>query len=387
MPNIGTTATPIAEPGLAGIIAAETTLSRVDGEQGQLIYCGYNIDDFATHACFEEVLYLLTFQSLPNASELAIFKERLAACRPLSPAVLRVLRILPTTGSPIDALRAEVTAVGMEDLTGRALERDALIEKSIRLAAVLPGMLAAFDRLRRGLEPVDPDPELSHAANFLYMLHGNRPNDLHASAFNSYLVLLAEHNMNASTFSARATISTNSDLYAAISTALRTLKGDAHGGTNQRVMEMLLEIGSVERASAFVEESLRSKRRLMGIGHRIYKTRDPRVNHLMHYSEALANHNGDDTWHRIAVRLEEITNNHPYFLERKLFPNVEFYSAPLLYMLGLSPDLMPAAFALSRIAGWSGHVMEQISKNRIIRPLANYVGPAPRAYIPLSARL
>jgi citrate synthase len=385
MPKTGTTATPV-EPGLAGIIAAETTLSRIDGENGRLIYRGYTIDDLATQASFEEVLYLLIFESPPDPSELIAFNERLALHRSLSPAVLRVLQALPTSGTPIDALRVGVTAAGMEDPTARSLDHEALIEKSIMLAAALPGMLAAFDRMRRGLTVVHPDPELGHAANFLYMLHGTRPNDLHTSAFNSYLVLLAEHGMNASTFSARATISTLSDLYAAISTALGTLKGDAHGGANQRVMEMLLEIGSVECVPAFVDESLRSKRRLMGIGHRIYKTRDPRVNHLMRYSELLADESGNDAWHRIAVRLEEITNDHPYFQERKLFPNVEFYSAPLLYMLGLAPDLMPAAFAVSRIAGWSGHVMEQISKNRIIRPRASYIGPAPRPYIALSER-
>jgi citrate synthase len=387
MPNAGTTAAPVpAGPGLEGIVAAQTTLSLVDGANGRLIYRGYDIDDLATHASFEEVLHLLVFGALPNRQELADLQARLIAARSLSPGVRRVLETLPRTGEPIDALRAGVTAMAMEDPTARSLEHDALVDKVIKLTAALPTIIAAFDRLRRGLEPVDPDPGLNHPANFLYMLRGSRPNDLHSQAFNTYLVLLAEHSMNASTFSARATISTISDLYAAISTALGTLKGDAHGGANQRTMEMLLEIGTPDRAAGFVEESLQVKRRLMGLGHRIYKTRDPRVNHLMHYSEALADESGNGNWHQIAVCLDEITNNHPYFLGRKLFPNVEFYSAPLLYMLGMSPDLMPAAFAVSRISGWSGHVIEQLANNRIIRPLASYIGPEPRVYVPLEQR-
>lgn len=387
MPSAGTTAAPMpAGPGLEGIVAAQTTLSLVDGANGRLIYRGYDIGDLASHAQFEEVLHLLVYGALPNRQELTALQSRLAAARPLSPCVRRVLETLPRTGEPIDALRAGVTTMAMEDPSVRSLEHDALVDKATKLTAVLPTMIAAFDRLRHGLEPVDPDPELSHPANFLYMLRGTRPNDLHTQAFNTYLVLLAEHSMNASTFSARATISTISDLYAAISTALGTLKGDAHGGANQRTMEMLLEIGSPDHAAAFVEESLRVKRRLMGLGHRIYKTRDPRVNHLMNYSKALSDEAGDGTWHQIAVCLDEITNNHPYFLGRKLFPNVEFYSAPLLYMLGMSPDLMPAAFAVSRISGWSGHVIEQLANNRIIRPLASYIGPEPRAYIPLEQR-
>lgn len=387
MPNAGTTAAPVpAGPGLEGIVAAQTTMSLVDGANGRLMYRGYNIDDLATFASYEEVLFLLVFGELPKSPELADFKTRLTDARSLSPSVRRVLEILPRTGEPIDALRAGVTVMAMEDPTVRSLEHHSLVAKVTKLAAALPTIIAAFERLRHGLEPVEPEPTLSHPANFLYMLRGSRPNDLHTQAINTYLVLLAEHSMNASTFSARATISTNSDLYAAISTALGTLKGDAHGGANERTMEMLLEIGSPDNATAFVEESLRVKRRLMGLGHRIYKTRDPRVNHLMNYSKALADETGTNTWHQIAVRLEEITNNHPYFLDRKLFPNVEFYSAPLLYMLGMSPDLMPAAFAVSRISGWSGHVIEQLATNRIMRPLAAYIGPEPRAYVPLEHR-
>ena len=215
---------------------------------------------------------------------------------------------------------------------------------------------------------------------------GERQTELREHALDAYLVLLAEHSMNASTFSARVTISTISDLYSAISTALGTLNGDAHGRANQRAMEMLLEIGSADNVENYVEESLRTKRRLMGLGHRIYKVRDPRVNFLMNYSKQLADETGDHTWHDLAQRLEQVTAQHPFFLERKLYPNVEFYSAPLLHVLGFDTDMMPAAFAMSRIGGWSAHVLEQLEDNRLIRPAARYVGPEHPTYVPIDQR-
>ncbi|MBX6342053.1 MAG: tungsten formylmethanofuran dehydrogenase [Thermomicrobiaceae bacterium] len=372
--------------GLEGVVVADTTLCMIDGTNGRLTYEGYSIDDLAAHASFEEVLYLLWYSKLPTRAELDAFCQRLVEGRPLSSTVMQVIRDLPRGGRPIDALRAAVTAMGMEDPDQENLAHDAVLAKAIHVAAAMPTMLAAYARLRDGKEPIDPDPELNHAANFLYMLHGERPTDLDQRAFNTYLVLLAEHSMNASTFSARVTISTISDYYAAIASALGTLKGDAHGGANQRTMEMLLQIGEPENIDEYVEESLRTKRRLMGLGHRIYKTRDPRVNHLMRYSEALSEEKGDRRWHDMAERLEQITSHHPYFLERKLYPNVEFYSAPLLYMLGFKTDMMPAIFALSRIGGWSAHVMEQLKDNRIIRPQAHYVGPEHQEWVPIDQR-
>lgn len=380
------TAASTAGRGLEGIVVAETTLSMVDGTNGRLTYRGYSIDDLARYASFEEVLHLLWYDTLPTSAQLAAFSKQFGAARVLSPGVIEVVRALPRDGAPIDALRAGVTAMGMEDPDAENLSHDAVLEKSLRIAAALPTMLAAYDRLRRGLEPVEPDRELGHAANFLYMLSGERPSELRAQAFNTYLVLLAEHSMNASTFAARVTASTLSDVYSAIASALGTLKGDAHGGANRRAMEMLLAIGSPEQADEYIEESLRIKRRLMGMGHRIYKTRDPRVNHLMGYSSAIADATGDATWHRLAERLEDITSHHSYFLERKLFPNVEFYSAPLLYTLGIPTDMMPAAFALSRIGGWTANAMEQYAANRIIRPQASYVGPDSAEWKPLDQR-
>ncbi|MDI3339144.1 MAG: citrate/2-methylcitrate synthase [Sphaerobacter sp.] len=386
MADAGTSAGATAGRGLEGIVVAESELSLVDGTNGRLFYRGYEIHDLVESASFEEVLYLLWYGELPTRAQLADLTAQLVAARTLSDHVMTVLRALPRGGEPIDALRVGVTVMGMEDADAFDLSREGLLARSIRLAGAMPTMLAAYDRLRRGAEPVAPDPELGHAANFLYMLRGERASELQERAMEVYFVLLAEHSMNASTFSARVTLSALSDIYSAVSSALGTLKGDAHGGANRRAMEMLLAIGSADRAAEYVEESLRIKRRLMGLGHRIYKTRDPRVDHLMRYSQAVAAEQGDTTWHDLATRLEQITSQHPYFLERKLYPNVEFYSAPLLYALLGAPDLMPAAFALSRIGGWTANLLEQAAANRIIRPQAAYVGPAPRPYVPLEQR-
>lgn len=376
----------VAGRGLEGVIVAETELSMVDGTAGRLAYRGYSIDDLARNATYEEVLYLLWHGVLPDQESLARFTGRLTERRVLSSSVMAVMRSLPNTGDPIDAVRIGVTAIAMEDAGQEALDHEAVLDKAMTVAAKLPALLASYVRLRSGQEPVAPRTDLGHAASFLYMLRGEEPTDLEAAAFNTYLVLLAEHSMNASTFSARMTTGAGSDYFAAIASALATLKGDAHGGANKRAMEMLMTIGSAANADDYIEESLATKRRLMGIGHRIYKVRDPRVNHLMGYSGRLADERGDRTWHELAERVEQITNEHPYFAERHLFPNVEFYSAPLLYMLGFSLDMMPAIFALSRIGGWSANVMEQLIGNRIYRPKARYTGPAHQDYLPLSER-
>ncbi len=381
-----TTAPEMVDRGLAGLVIAETRLSLVDGTNGRLTYMGYSIADLAQHAEFEEVLYLLWYGKLPTAGQLKELKSKLVAARTLSDSVSNVLAALPKTGAPIDAMRAGVTAMAMEDPTWHDLSHEGVLEKSIRLAGAMPSMLANYSRLRTGEKPVVPDPSLNDASNFLYAYHGKRQSEVAEKAFNAYLVCLAEHSMNASTFSARVTISAQSDIYSAISSALGTLKGDAHGAANQKAMEMLLDIGSVANAENYIEESLRIHRRLMGLGHRVYKTRDPRVNELMGHSEKLAQETGDATWHNLAHRIEEITSTNPYFLERKIYPNVDFYSGPLLHMLGLATDVMPGAFAVSRIGGWSASVLEQLEDNRLIRPSARYIGPESQTYVPMSER-
>ena len=378
--------TTAANPGLEGLVVAQTELSSVNGTEGILRYRGYNIHDLANNTSFEEIIHLLWYGTLPTQQQFDELTSHLQRHRVLSEAVMATVRALPHSGQPIDSLKAGVTAMGMEDPDQDNITPEGLREKAIRLAAAMPTILAAYQRLRNGQEPVDPDPGLDTAGNFLYMVNGEKPSQTKRDAFNTYLVLLAEHSMNASTFTSRSTISSTSDLYSAITAALGSLKGVAHGGANMMAMNMLLEIGHPDEIDDYVDESLRIKRRLMGLGHRIYKTRDPRVDHLMRWSEKVAEEVGDTQWYQLAHRMEELTATHPYFAERKLYPNVEFYSAPLLYNLGFPPDMMPGVFAISRIAGWSANVMEQMANNRLIRPQAEYVGPEHQDFVPLDQR-
>lgn len=372
--------------GLEGVVVAETSLSMIDGQNGILRYRGYDIDDLAQTTSFEEIMHLLWFGTLPTRSQLQDLESRLRSHRELSSTVKKVMASLPSTGAPIDAIRAGVTAMAMEDSNERSLDSDDIQERSVRMSAAFPTMLAAYLRVREGNEIIDPDKSLGEAGNFLYMLTGEKPTDLQANAFNCYLILVAEHSMNASTFSGRVTFSTITDLYSAVAAALGCLKGDAHGGANARAMEMLLDIGAADNVEPYIEESLQIKRRLMGIGHRVYRARDPRAKHLMGFSESVAEQKGDRTWHDVAVSLEDLTNEHPYFTERKLYPNVEFYSAPLLYSLGVPIDAMPAAFAVSRVVGWTANLMEQLPNMRLIRPQARYSGPETAEFKPIDQR-
>lgn len=372
--------------GLEGVVVAASELSLVDGTNGRLVYRGYNIDELATNATFEEVMYLLWYGDLPTQAQLDELTTKLKAARKLSPAVKQALQSLPHVGAPIDAIRAGITVMGMEHESDRELNHDRILEQSIKMAGAIPSMLAAYLRLREGKDIIEPRADLSEAGNFLYMLLNEEPTQVQADAFNTYLTLVTEHSMNASTFATRVTFSTIVDTFSAISSGLGTLKGDAHGGANMRAMEMLLDIGSVDKADEYIEESLRIKRRLMGIGHRVYRTRDPRAKHLMGYSEAVGKQKDNLTWHNIAERIETITNEHEFFVERKLFPNVEFYSAPLLYTLGLPTDAMPGAFAISRVVGWTANLLEQEENKRLIRPKAEYVGPDNLKYKPIDQR-
>lgn len=375
-----------APPGLEGLVVAETSLSSVDGTNGILTYRGYNMHDLGELTDFEEITYLLWYGALPNQGQFDSFREQLNSQRAVSDAVLATMAALPRGGAPIDALKAGVTALSMEDTDQDNLSEESLLEKGARTMAAMPTILAAYSRLREGKEPLAPKGDLDTAANFLYMVHGTEPSQTAADAFDTYLVLLAEHSMNASTFTARSTISSSTDYYSAITSGLGSLKGTAHGGANMMAMKMLLDIGNADNIENYIDESLQIKRRLMGMGHRIYKTRDPRVDPLMHWSEKVAEEIGDTTWYELARRMDELTKTHPYFEERKLYPNVEFYSAPLLYNLGFAPDLMPAIFGLSRIAGWTANIIEQMRNNRLVRPMAEYVGPELQEFVPIGER-
>lgn len=372
--------------GLDGIIVARTALSSVDGENGILKYRGYDINEWVNQASFEEVAHLMWYGDWPTKAQLEDITKKIAERRKMPDAVKKALTDLPTTGAPIDSLKIGVTVLAMLDQDEDSWDQQELREKATTTTAVFPTVLAAYHRHRNGEEILEPRADKGSAWNFLYMVNGKEPTENAEKAFDCYLSLLAEHSMNASTFTARSTLSSTTDYYSAINSALGSLKGVAHGGANMMAMKMLMEIGDPEKVEDYINESLQIKRRIMGIGHRIYKVRDPRVNHLMAWSETIAQEVGDNTWYEMARRMEELTNHHPYFVERGLYPNVEFYSAPLLYNLGFPPDLMPGVFAISRIVGWSANLMEQVEENRLMRPQALYVGPEYQKFVPLEER-
>jgi citrate synthase len=366
--------------GLEGVVIGSSSISLVEGTEGRLSYRGYKIQDLAANSSFEEVFYLLINGELPNKAQLDAFTNTMRERRDLPAEATKVLRALPTTGEPIDVLRTITSALALIDADLDNTSPDAVIDKAVTLAARMPTIVAAYDRLREGKEPVAPRKDLSHAANLLYMLRGTEPSPEDASALNTYFVLAAEHSFNASTFTAKVVISTLSDYMSAITAAICSLKGAAHGGANQKAMEMMLEVGTLDNVEPFIDHALATKRRLMGMGHRIYKTYDPRAAQLNEHARVVAERSGNTRWYDIAKRIDEISHTHPYFAERKIYPNVEFYSAPLLYTLGFKPDMMPALFGCSRISGWTAHCLEQLQDNRIIRPNAEYVGSGIREY-------
>jgi citrate synthase len=366
--------------GLEGVVIGSSSISLVEGTEGRLSYRGYKIQDLAANSPFEEVFYLLINGELPDKSQLADFTNTMRDRRDLPAEAMAVLRALPTTGEPIDVLRTITSALALMDRDLDNTSPEAVIDKAITLAARMPTIVTAYDRLREGKEPVAPRKDLGHAANLLYMLRGTEPSEEDASALNTYFVLAAEHSFNASTFTAKVVISTLSDYMSAITAALCSLKGVAHGGANQKAMEMMLEVGTLDNVEPFIDHALATKRRLMGMGHRIYKTYDPRAAQLNEHARVVAERSGNTRWYEIAKKIDEISHTHPYFAERKIYPNVEFYSAPLLYTLGFKPDMMPALFGCSRISGWTAHCLEQLQDNRIIRPNAEYVGSGIREY-------
>lgn len=372
--------------GLDGTIVAQTQLGRIDGTAGRLSYCGYNVQELAEGALWEEVVHLLWYGELPTAGQLNALRAALAAERRLTAAELDLVAALPTYGHAMDALRAAVSLLtGLH--TPGLMRAETLLADGLRLTAKAPLLLAAWARLRDGRTPVDPPADLTHAEAILYAFHGERPGPVETAALNTYLVLLAEHGLNVSTFVARIVASAQNDLYAAIDAALAALKGVAHGGANEMAMRTFLAIGDPERAPAAVEALLARKERLMGVGHRIYRTEDPRVRLLRRHSTALAERPaGDRQGHAVAEAVAAYVLNHPHFQARTLYPNVEFYSAPLLYQLGLPLDCFTPAFALARLPGWVAHIREQLAVSRLVRPEAEYVGPAPRAFVPLPER-
>jgi citrate synthase len=375
------------EFGLDGTIVAQTRLGLIDGDAGRLSVSGYDIHALAEGARWEEVAYLLWHGELPSAAQLAAMHAQLAAARALSEAELALLRRLPREGHAMDAARMIVAA--MAELHAPGLMREAsILDQGLLLSAKLPTLLASWHRLRVGVEPVAPDPALGHAANFLLTLHGRPPSPAEEAALNTYMVLLAEHGLNVSSFVARVVASTQTDLHAALCAALAALKGQAHGGANEHAMRTFLAIGAPERAPEAIEGLLARKERLMGVGHRIYRVEDPRVRHLRAHSAALAARPGADaSGHAVAEAVAAYIIEHPHFQARKLHPNVEFYSAPLLHALGFPLDMFTLAFACARTPGWVAHIREQLAVARLVRPEAAYIGPPMRAFVPLERRV
>ncbi len=367
--------------GLQGVVIAASEICSIDGAKGILTYRGYDIHDLAAQSSFEEVVYLLWNGRLPKRAELAELEKELAENRPISPELIDLLKRLPPPQHPMETLRTAVSALSLYDPEAEDMSMEANRRKALRLTAQMGTIVAALGRIREGEEPVAPDPQLNHAANFLYMLKGQAPGTQDARWFDVALTLHADHSFNASTFAARVTASTLSDLHSAITSAIGTLKGPLHGGANERVMKMLLEIQTEGQAEDHVRGLLAQKQKVMGFGHRVYHTEDPRATVLRKMSEELGRRTGQPKWFQISKRIEDLMRR-----EKKINANVDFYSASAYYVLGIPLDLYPLIFAVSRISGWTAHVLEQHANNRLIRPLAEYTGPAGLRYAPLDAR-
>lgn len=367
--------------GLEGVVVATTRLSRVDGENGVLLYCGYDIHDLAEASTFEETAYLLWHGELPSRPRLDDFRTALGRERALPPEILELLYRFPRTAHPIDVLRAATAALATFERDVDDVSREVTRRKARRLTAKLPTILAAFHRVRSGADPIPPDPALGHAADFLRMLTGSVPEEPARRAIDGALILLADHGLNASTFTARVVASTLADLHSAVVSAIGALRGPLHGGAAEAVMRMLLEIGEPAKVDAYVKSRLARHEKIMGFGHRVYRTEDPRATHLRRWSRELGARYGQPQWFEIARRVEEMMT-----AQKSLNCNVDFYSASAYYALGIPVDLYTPIFACSRVVGWSAHVLEQLADNRLIRPRAEYEGPVARTYVPVDER-
>jgi len=370
--------------GLEDVVAATSSICYLDGDRGVLAYYGYDIHDLARGATFEEVCFLLWHGRLPNRAELGDLQSQLAAARPLSEPVLRFLKQLPASDG-MDTLRTMTSVLGHYDPDAADSSPQANYRKAVRLTGQLASLVTAYGRLQSGGGPIQPDPALGHAANFLYMLTGTRPNALAIHAFDVALVLHADHELNASTFAARVAAATLTDLHSAIVAAIGALKGPLHGGANADVMRLLIELGedaSPERVDEAIRSRLARKVKIPGFGHRVYRTEDPRATHLRRMSKDLGDRAGNRRWFDMSQRIEQLVTG-----EKKLYPNVDFYSASTYYTLGIPIDLYTPIFAVSRVSGWTAHCLEQYQNNRLIRPRTDYLGPSyPQTFLPLEQR-
>jgi citrate synthase len=371
----------VSEKGLRDIVAAQTAISDIDGERGRLWYCGYDIADLAEHSTFEEVVYLLHHLRLPTRDELEELMEFLAAEREPSAFIRHLLPPLAEQTAPMSMLRTAISASSAYDPDGWDMSGRAQYRKALRLISRTPTFIASFDRLRTGQEVISANPKLPLAANFLWMLHGEEPEAEDAEALDTTFILYADHTMNASTFTARIIASTLADMHSAITGAVAALKGPLHGGANEEAMKMAEQIGTPDRAAEYVHDRLARHERIMGFGHAVYRTMDPRARILKQLALEVGRRAGDTRWYEIFDAVEQTT------LERKgLYPNVDLYAAAVYRSLGIPTDLMTPLFALARMAGWTAHVREQYADNRIIRPDSDYVGPRDLKWVPVDER-
>ncbi|MFT3789146.1 MAG: citrate/2-methylcitrate synthase [Tepidisphaeraceae bacterium] len=372
---------PLKPSGLEGVVATQSAICFIDGDAGRLVFRGYEIGDLVEHATFEETAYLLWKGDLPNKQQLADLKKQFGEAAKLPPHVMAILKALPKESVPMDAFRTAASALSSTDPDLLANTPEANLRKAIRMTAQFPTIVAAFHRLRNGQTPVEPDPSLSIAANFLYMLTGKKAHETHVRAMDAALVVHAEHGLNASTFACRVTAATLSDIHAAVTAAIAALKGPLHGGANQDVMELLLEAGDQDTLAQMAKDALAKGGKIPGFGHRVYKVFDPRATFLSKISKQLGEAAGNLKWYEMQQVLIPIVKN-----TKNKDPNVDFFSASAYYTMGIPLDLFTCIFGIARVAGWTAHAMEQHSNNRIIRPLDEYVGPFDRKVVPLEKR-
>jgi citrate synthase len=370
--------------GLDGVVAAETQMSFIDGQKGVLEYVGIPIGELSSKSTFEEVVFLLWNLRLPKAGELREFTAELRSHYALPEGLGERIRSMPKSAQPMHALRTQVSELSLYDPSPNATEVGPAREKALRVLAMAPALVATFDRYRRGLEPVKPNRELSFAQNFLYMLNGELPTETMARAFDICMILHADHGLNNSTFTARVIISTLSDVYSALTGAIGSLRGPLHGGANEGVMHMLDEIPTLADVEPYVMGKIERKEKIMGFGHRVYKAKDPRATDLQKLARKLAEDTGNMALYEKSAKIEQVMERE--LASKGIYPNVDFYSATTYHCIGLKLDLFTPMFALSRLAGWSGHLLEQLRDNRLFRPTAQYVGPHDAPYIPMDRR-
>ncbi|GGG20855.1 citrate synthase [Paenibacillus abyssi] len=368
-----------ATKGLEGIVATTSSISSII--DGVLTYRGINIDELAEHATFEEVAYLLWYGKLPTQSELEGLRSELDAYAAIPGQVIEQIRLYPKDTNSMAALRTAVSSLALYDDAANDMSVEANLKKAIKLQAQLSTIIAAFARIREGQEPIAPKAGVSIAHNFLYMLTGEEPDEIAVKALDQALVLHADHELNASTFAARVTVATLSDIYSGVTSAIGALKGPLHGGANEAVMVMLEEIGSFENVESYINDKLNNKEKIMGFGHRVYKNGDPRAKHLQKMSRELGKLTGNMELYEMSVKIEELVTG-----QKGLKPNVDFYSASVYTTLKIPRDLFTPIFAISRLSGWTAHILEQYENNRLIRPRAEYTGPASQSYVPINER-